>query len=276
MTLRGRNILTLGLFGLLSASFVVFVVLLFNIEPGLKAAQNLIEDGRAHYVFFSWTLTPGVPYFNIVSPGVCIVVGWFATFLFLRNFRRVSSPQLFFFLLFWLSMGFEIVRTLNLYFLTQDLSVLARTVLTKIDTFGRLFASFALFAASLYATGLKVQGQGTILIVLVVVSAVLSYLVPFDSGTLGQSLLYLPADGFSLDVLRIVAAILTLLNFIKHAVTSRDSNELSTIVPVLLLLFGHELVYVSTSWIGTVVSLAALAGGTLWLTRRLMSDYMWY
>lgn len=266
----------LGLFVILTAGFVGFVVLLFDIQPGLAAAEPLQQTGQANYLFLSWSLSEQTGLFNLLSPGVCLLIAWLASFVFLRNFRRISSPQLFFFLLFWISMGFELVRVLNLYLLPMDVPVSTHLTLSRVDTFGRLFASLSLFAASLYATGVKLQHQGTILAGIVIVAAVLSYLIPFDSNRVGQSLMYVPSEGFSLDAMRLVAGALTLLNFINHAISSRDSGEVSIIMPVILLIVGHELVYASATWFGVILSWISLAAGTFWLSRRFMNDFMWY
>lgn len=276
MTLKSRNFLIASIFLLLCACAGLLVFILTQLNIGNAAIQETVARGSAQYLQWSWPLSSQTPYINLVSPAISIMLAWTVAIVFLRYFRKVTSPQLFFLVLFWVSMGVEIVRALNLLFVMYGASLLQQQILTRLAILGRIFGAMSLFAASLYLVGTKLKHQGTILVVISFLSVCLANLVPLDSDAIGQDLLFLPAAGYSLDSLRLVAGLLTILNFIKHAVSSRDRENLWLVFAILSLIAGLELQYMATDWILTALSWLLLAIGTAWLGRRFINNYMWY
>ena len=276
MTLRSRNLLILLVFLLLSAGMVVYGLLIFHLDLDSPVIKTMLGQGLANYFDNQWKLSEQVLFINIVSPGISTLIAWLAAIIFLRYFRKITSPQLFFLVLFWLSMGTELVRVLNLFLITHDATLNQRILLSRIAIMGRLTGSLVLFAASLYSAGIKFQRQESVLVAAVIIAVSISWLVPFDMDRVGQELLFVPAQGYTLDGLRMFIGVLTILNFLKYAITTRDVREFVLIIPITFLLVGQELMFLSFNWIGTILTWLFLIPGSIWVTRRFISNYLWY
>lgn len=276
MTLRSRNLLISIIFLLLSACLGVLVFLILRIDFNSTNLNLAIINGRAHYIHLSWKLSSQTPYINLVSPAISIVFAWAAALVFLRYFRKITSPQLFFLVLFWVSMGVEIMRALNLFCITQDAADYYRMIFVRIAMIGRLFGIMSLFAASLYMVGFKLKQQEIILIVITFISIAMANFIPIDGTQVGQELMFLPSTGYSLDTFRLIVGALTILNFLKYAFTSKEKSNYFLAIAVIFLLFGLELQFIATDWIIMTLSWIFLTAGTGWMTRRFINNYMWY
>ncbi len=276
MTLRSRNLLILLVFLFLCVGMALYGFLIFQVDLHSAKLSSLLVQGRAVYLGIQWPLSSTVPLINIVSPGISLLIACLAAVVFLRYFRKISSPQLFFLILFWLTMGTELVRVLNLYLLTHNGTLNEHMALARLAIMGRLTGSLVLFAASLYSAGIKFQRQESVLVFILLLASAISWLVPIDPDHVGQELLLIPSQGYSLDALRIFIGLLTISNFLKYAITTRDVREYMLIIPISFLFIGQELMFMSFDWFGTVIAWLFLIPGSLWLSGRFISNYLWY
>ena len=263
MTLRSRNLLVLCFFLLLCVGLVVYGLLILNIDWRSPVFETMLAQGQSRYLNFSHPLNDQVVLVNVISPGISLLMAWLAALVFLRYFRKISSPQLFFLILFWLSMGTELVRVLNLFLLSTDATLNSQVLLARLGIMGRLTGSLVLFAASLYSAGIKIRQQEVMLGLAIIIAMTISWLVPIDADRVGQELLLVPARGFSLDALRIFIGMLTIGNYFKYAITTRDAREYLLIIPIAFLIIGQELLFLTTDWLGMTA-------------RRFISNYLWY
>jgi len=166
---------------------------------------------------------------------------------------------------------------INLYALSSGEGIAVRLVLSRIDLAGRIIGVLAIFAASIHSAGIKSRHQGYVLAVILLISFSLSYLFPLASSSPSSGLLFTSAgDQANIDILCTFVALISLLNFIKNAVVTRDHNDFLFIFPMLLLLFGHFLLSTSLDWWMLLPAWLSLVSGSYWTIRYFMSSYLWY
>ncbi len=276
MTLKARNIIILVFFVLLCLAIAGFVFLVLSVDFANANLGSEYSKAMGQYLDLEWSIEPSVLIINVTNAGASVVLAWIACFIFLRDFRRVISPQLFFLVLFWLSMGFEIIRIINIYAIVSHESIGTRMALSRLEMAARVFGSLSILSASLYASGIKIKNQGYLLASISIISLAVAYLLPLDVTRLNQTLLYSVSGALNTDSFRIIAGILSIVNFLKSALSSRDINDYVTLVPIVLLLGGYELAYASTDWLVLSLAWTCLTVSMVWLTRRFMSSFMWY
>jgi hypothetical protein len=276
MTLRSRNLVVSLFFGLLTVGLLVYAFLLLNLDWQSPILGEVLSQAHFRYLEFNGPVSSQVLLVNVFSPGISLVMAWVAALVFMKYFRKISSPQLFFLILFWLSMGTEFVRVINLYLIVQDVSLNMQMFLSRLGIMGRLVGSLVLFAASLYSAGIKVRQQEAMLALAIIISTAISWLVPMDVDQIGQELLLIPARGFSLDGLRLFIGVLTIGNFLKYAIITRDMREYLMLIPIILLIIGQELLFLNTDLLGMSVAWIFLATGSIWVAKRFINNYLWY
>jgi hypothetical protein len=263
-------------FGLLTVGLAAYAFLLIKLDWQSPLLIEILSQAHFRYLEFISPLSAQVLLVNVFSPGISLLMAWVAALVFMKYFRKISSPQLFFLLLFWLLMGTELVRVVNLYLLTQDVCLNTQVFLARLGIMGRLAGSLVLFAASLYSAGIKVRQQEGMLALAIIISTAISWLVPIDVDKFGQELLLIPASGFSLDGLRLFIGLLTMGNFLKYAIITRDTREYLMLVPIFLLISGQELLFLNTDLPGMAVAWIFLATGSIWVAKRFINNYLWY
>ena len=276
MTLKARNALVLLMTLLVTILLVTCVLAIFSVKPQAPLFKDLLSHASGRYFQLSWPLSKGEIQAAFISSGLSLFVAISMAILFLAMFRRISSPELFFIFLFWATMAFEVAKVINLWCIQTGLGMHFETLISRIYYCGRLTGALCLFAASLHLAGVKLQYQGTLLILILGISATCALVIPIDTTTRCQGLLYLSSSDVSPDVLNVLIGILSLLNLAKFSLSSKKSRDLLITIPFSLLIVGHEFLFVAANTSMVVVAWIFLTSGTVWLCRRFVRSFLWY
>lgn len=276
MTLKTRNIILYGLFIVTSCCVILYLYLLIFTDFSNPKILAEIEVAQGRYLGMSWKTGPGIITMNIFSAGLAIVLAWLGAFFFIRVFRLVSSPQLFFIILYWICLGAGIIRMVNMAAIIGGEGIGFRIAVSRADIAFRILGILSIFGASLHTVGIKSQQQGNILGIILVISFSLSYFFPLNMSIPEQSLLFGTAGTINADVFCLVAGLLALLNYLKNALNTMDSSDWVLMVPILLLVTGHQFQAVSGEWWMILLSWSMILTGSVWLARRYMTSLLWY
>jgi hypothetical protein len=141
--------------------------------------------------------------------------------------------------------------------------------------FGRYFGIFSLFAASVYAAGLKVQKQGNTIFIIIVATLVIALRVPIDGLSWESSLNMI--SGYT-SMFRLVEAgimIITMISFFISAY-SRGAREYVFIgIGSSLVFFGRNVLLSADTWITPLPGLIILGMGTWFICTYLHRVYLW-
>jgi len=193
-----------------------------------------------------------------------------------RVFRRINSSELYFFLIFLLSLTFETLRTVELYLLYVDVPPVYGVLLTRLIVAARVTGAISLFAAGLYAVGVEYPRIGTMTIVVIVASTVFVSIVPVDTNVVQATLLHRLEGQSSLQIAILALGALTIINY--GIAGSRGHRERGGLIALAgaCVVAGSQLMWFAPGLIpGTVAAVLLAVGSSIFLlvTR---AHLLWY
>lgn len=216
------------------------------------------------------------PYaWTIVISGLCSGFSVFGGFGFRRLLRRMSSLEIYFFLLFLITLSFDGLRVLNWVFLVNKVTPYFGGVVTRISYFGYFMGLFCLFTSSIYSGEIQYQKAGTLLSVLATLSLALSYSMPVDITFLEPVLLYRVGGKEYLLLVRGGLMVLTLLSFARSALVSRLREEWAICGAVALLMVGREVVFFHSHTFLGIGGILCLLVGSFYFSRKSYAKHLW-
>jgi hypothetical protein len=276
MTITTRNrffasgivISLLALAAVASLSFSIFSIYPEAVNAALRRAGGLLQ-------FFALPFFQSVPYVSYMTM-IASGVYAFVTLIFIYYFfEKTQSSEIFFFSIFVLSFAFEAIRIMVPLRMVNDFPGVFLVFSTRVLLFFRYLGFFSLFAASVYAAGLREQKQENIIFIIVLVTLTIALMIPVDGLSWDSSLL--PIFGYS-SMFRMVdigIVIITVISFFI-ASYSRGTKEYSFIgIGSFLVLWGRTVLFSADTWITPFLGIALLVVGTWLICSRLHRVYLW-
>jgi hypothetical protein len=192
-----------------------------------------------------------------------------------RLFRRTSSPELLFLMLFLASLSLEVWRAANLLFHLLPVPAAVAAVATRAVLFGRLFGLCCLLASSLYAAGLRYSHYPAAAGALALLAFTLAAVQPVDATTLTPSFLYALGDPQGYHAIGAVLAALIVASFLAAALIRRSTRFAGVAAGAALLLAGRALAGYGASPAASAAGVLALAAGTWLFVRQIAMYYLW-
>ncbi len=215
----------------------------------------------------------GNPLFGIITTSPLIFVfSIISTIILFHYFKKKNFPEIFFFVLFILSLSLQTIRLFQIPLLLLNISPYFGVIITRLFYFFKFFGLFCLFATSLFPIGIKFQKFEIMLLTILLLSFTISALMPIDPTTLNVTLLYKVTDRSSIFIMIISIRLLTIINFVRVAVSSKSKNYLFVLISAFFLIFGDDLMLFIPF---PFVSLILLLIGTAIYTRSIYSYYLW-
>ncbi|MCF7929656.1 MAG: hypothetical protein K9L68_13160 [Spirochaetales bacterium] len=275
MTIRLRNVIlliwTFSTGGILAGSqlFPLFYQektrkLLSEVTDSLQRWWFVYEDTQAagqDYIFF------GILLLTIFS--------FFSAIIVRRFLKRSPAGEVFFFIIFLFSLAIEALRLLNPLLLEIQSPPYYGYLVTKVVVFGRYFATFALFSGSLHNIGIDNQKSGTLLMLALFLSGVLSAFTPVDSTRLLQNMLYYTGAETERFILFIFLSVFTIGNFIWTAATRRTADSAILAAAAIALITGKELACYAAGLPSAVGGTALLVTGTYLFAKKEYQMHLW-
>ncbi|MBB6482357.1 hypothetical protein [Spirochaeta isovalerica] len=211
-------------------------------------------------------------YWAIITASVLYVFSIITSLVLFHYFKKKVSPEIFFFILFILSLSLQSIRLFELQLIMIQVSPFYGVLITRAYYFFRLFGVFCFFASSLFPIGVQFQKLGTILISILLLSFTISALMPIDPTRMNGFFLYNISDSLSLLVMTLSIRVLTVINFIRVSLTTRSRNYLAVLIAAVLIIAGDELLLLLPV---PLISITLLFTGAIIYSRSLYTYYLW-
>jgi hypothetical protein len=276
MTLAKRNIffkagITLSSLLLTFTLLCSFIAL--SVFPAVVAEARRRPEGLFQGFFNHWASPqPYAAFFAML----CAVVYAFVAITFIYHyFEKTRCLEILFFGFFVFSFAFEGCRALTPLSLSYPMPGLYLVVASRCILFGRYFGLFSLFTASACASGLEMEKQGNVILIIIMTSLVIAVETPVDSLAWDSSLCMLRAYPAAFKLLEACLVVGILLSFAIAAYTRSSREYFFTGIGAALALLGRNLLYSADTWFTPLPALVALVAGTWLICTRLHQVYLW-
>jgi hypothetical protein len=189
-------------------------------------------------------------------------------------YRRTDSAELLFLMLFCLSLCPEAWRLGNLIFPALGLSQYFTVVITRLVLFSRFFGLLCLLVASLYAVGMKYVQYPVLIGGMAVLAFSLAGVLPLDTSLYEPTFLYKLGDRQGYLFVRLILALLIVVNFVAAARVRRSRRFAVAAVAAFLLFAGRELLQYGIAPLPIVLGAAALIAGFVVFVRQIVVFYL--
>jgi hypothetical protein len=209
---------------------------------------------------------------TVITASVLFGFSIISSLLLFHYFKKKISPEIFFFILFILSLSLQSIRLFQFQLLLLNVSPFFGVIITRLYYFFKLFGLFCLFASSLFPVGIKFQKFGTILISILLISFTISALMPIDSTSMNSYFLYNIGDSSSILLMTLSIRILTIVNLTRVAITTKSRNYVLVLIAAALIIAGDELLLLLPI---PLVAFFMISIGTVMYSRSIYNYYLW-
>lgn len=214
--------------------------------------------------------------FVAVRSGVLLITPLISLIGFFRYFQKITGILIFFFFVSIATMVFEATPILGYMAYLSNTPLEQLIWFSRIRLFGMALGAFAIFATSVYISGINYQNQGTVLVVLVGISFLLAQMTPLATANPGISRLFPPTLERELALLYGIIIVLTFINFLKSSFLNQNFDELVIGGSLVGIMVGRWFVNTSESWISLGIGLLLMISGIGFYSRRVFALYLWY
>jgi len=190
-------------------------------------------------------------------------------------FEKTQSPEILFIGVFALSFAFE---TLRIMVPLHKMYVFPSTLLTagtRLLFSGRFSGILALFISSLYAAGLNIQKQGSIILTMLITILLVTLRIPVNGQSWDTSLAMLTGYSTLFRHTETVLIIITIITFLAASFT-KDTREYRFVALGIFLAFlGRGLLIGADTWPALTLGILILVGGTWFIMLWLHRVYLW-
>ena len=262
MTISTRNkiiIYGLGVAVLLLVGFVISVILIFQRvslgSGGLYSDINLIAILVS---LFSELL------FSIAA----VVILYF-------SFRKTTSPEIFFFIIFLVTMGFDSLKASFALFEILNLSPYYRVLLTRAVYFARFLGTLAVLVGGLFSLGAEYQRMELYLGIAFLLSFSLSVAVPVDITRTEMGLLFVIADARELGIVSVLFLIFGVFNYVLFSIQNTSRDHALMAIGLSLVIVGREMLFFLNDSIALIAAFIMLIGGATLFSERTHAVHLW-
>jgi hypothetical protein len=277
MTLYKRNhLFRVGIF-IASVFFLTIVVAFFIILPAYpvvnaetaRRSSGILQTLAASFL----KPAPYVPFVSMIGSAAYA----FITMLFIYySFEKTQSPEILFFAIFVLSFAFEGIRIMVPIKIIYELPNVYLIMNCRVLLFARYFGFFSLFAASLHASGLEIQKQRNIILIIAVASLMIALGVPVDGLSWDSSLNMISGYPSMFSMIELGIMLITMISFFIAAY-SRGTREYIFIgLGSFLVFLGRNILLNADTWLAPFPGLLILGLGTWFICTQLHRVYLWF
>jgi hypothetical protein len=251
MTLNTRNWVLLAGAGLVLLLFIGYSFILYKLirtvwTGGLITSLSVIE-ARVQEII---TVQPGFftggsfNLFRILILHFLLFLCSFSGSIFFRKyFRKITSPEIFFAAAFIVSVALDGVSILQVYRIIFDEPLYIGVISTRIVHFGHYFGIFCLFIASLFALGIQYQKFWTLLGIVVLLAAIISYLLPINQTIMYHNLLFKVDIETGLYFVYYAVALFTIGDYLFTAVSTGSKDKWVATLCILIFISSREVLF---------------------------------
>lgn len=275
MTLASRNtVVLLGIvFSLIILGICTYVISVIAASGYVPSQTDFVRAEQ--WLIVRWHAPEANVWWVVAGTCVSVVTASVGGYFLRRFFLKTSAPEVFFFTIFTLSLCFEGVRSIELYFLYLNVPTLYGVIITRVVYFGYFLGAFCLLGSSLYAAGVQYPKYANPLGIAALISFTLAYVVPIDSLSPFPNLLFRIGNQATTQTISLVLGLLTILSYALAAMNGGSAERLPIVFAVLMVLVGRDLLFYMSGPVGVIVGGILLATGTTAYGVRNYRLYLW-
>ncbi|MCL2481498.1 MAG: hypothetical protein FWF38_07290 [Spirochaetaceae bacterium] len=263
MTITHRNNTLLVIIGILVAvliflAFVPYILYMTGeIESAYLAYKKLCTS--SNYIF-----------------GFLLILYSAASLFILRLFfYKTSSTEVFFFMIYLVSLAFESSRSLIVILQELNSSFVYIMFLSRVAYFSKMCGVFALFTSALASSDMIINKLNMPVIIIIVISFMLSSAIPLSDNTLDNSY-YMPGFFSYYFFALIFIEFLALLIFVINYFQKRNTEYFYLAISLLFIVTGREITFYMVSIPYFSVGMAFMIAGTALFSSKIREIYKWY
>ncbi len=257
ITVRNRIILSgIGIVTLLLLLFILFIGLLFREIPLRSMDQSSLA-----------------PFLLAVLCEVLFSLA--AVIVLFFSFRKTTSPEIFFFILFLITIAFDSLKAINIYFTVAPIPSNVGILVSRMVYFGKYFGTLCVFACGLFPTGISYERLELFLSSALLLATVFAGTIPVDMTDLQPN--YLFATGLSGEIRAVSIAMYSFafLNYILAALRNGNRTYLLIGTGLALCIVGRELLFHVSDAITIITAFVILTVGTTLFSERTHEVHLW-
>lgn len=256
-TLNKRNIIIFGL-NFLSAAFILsFLTLLFFLNKNLPQT------------FTELLVTP-----NILIPSATILFSLFSVSYIRKLFMNTVRMEIFFFLIFLLTLTFDMTKSVIFLFEKLDKPEFYLLMLTKTAYFGKILGILSLFCFSLTAIENNYRKYTILFSTIITISLFIALFLPFSQEK-GKNMLFIPGYKIFFNSIILIWIITVLILFFNY-LQNNNKEHLYFAGSIILIFIGSSVLFYTVSFVYAFIGMSLLIAGTAVISCQMRKLYMWY
>lgn len=191
-------------------------------------------------------------------------------------FRKTPSPEVFFFQFALLGFSISSLRIIAVPLSLQVMHIFSFMPITRLVFFGRLFTVLCLFLSGLFSTGLTFQKQGSYLLTVFTIAAIIATNLPVDCTSFQNPLLCETGEVVGFRIAYYLIAVFAVVNYLYASLQNTNRDYSYNAGAILLVLIGISLSFAfAHTPVGLLGPLLILAGAFVFAqtTHRI---YQWF
>ncbi len=191
------------------------------------------------------------------------------------SFRKTKSPEIFFFIIFLISMSFDSLKASFELIRILDLPPYYGVLITRAVYFGRFLGTLAILAGGLFSLGAEYQRMEIYLGVAFLLAFTLAAAVTVDMTQPEPYLLYNMGNVRELGIVSTLFLSFGVFNFVLYAIQNSSRDHLLIAGGLALVIAGREILFFVQNPIVLGVAFLLLVSGTTLFGERTHVVHLW-
>jgi len=210
-----------------------------------------------------------------VSLALSVIFSLVGIILIHSFFERTSAPEILYIAIFTISFAFEALRLILPLQILFNLPSLYVLMAFRVLLFARFFCLFALFAASICASGLEVQKVRNVILIIVIAALIITMGVPIDVLNWDTSLNVVNGYNSMFRMIELVTFLTIAIGFLIAAKNKGSKEYNFAAIGVMTALAGRNILLNTDNWLGSALGILLLSFGTWFLCSKLHKIHLW-
>jgi len=198
-----------------------------------------------------------------------------AGLIFRNLFKKIASPEIFFFNLAIVALSFTSLRSLFLIDGFLGYPVYLSETISRSVYFGKIITILCLFISGLFSTGVSFQKQQSFLLIIIIIAFMLSSAIPIDLFETDIILLKGTGSEYGMNILFIILQFFAVLNFLVGAIKNNNHDYLFLALAVGMIALGNEILFNLIPGIVSYIAILSLISGTALFGYKIHKIYQW-
>jgi hypothetical protein len=196
--------------------------------------------------------------------------------LILQNlFKKIASPEIFFFNIAVLALSFTSLRSLILIEGFPGYPLFLSETISRTIYFGEIITILCLFTSGLFSTGISFQKLKSFLLLITLISFILSSSIPINLFETNVILLQGTGSEYGINIIFIIIQFFAVLNFLVGAIKNNNHDYIYLALAVLLVAVGNEILFKLIPDKFSFIAILSLLSGISLFGYKIHKIYQW-